>query len=310
MSVLVLGSYVQATCLRVGRLPRPGESLAASALEMEHGGKGLNLAIAMHRLGLSVDLALAVGTDAAGEALSRLLCEEGLDSRHVVRLGDRSGFGVGFIAPDGGNFLAVYPGANALLRAAHLTEALEALSERDWVCAQFEIDDEPILASFRYARGRKARTLLNPSPWRTPGPDLLEVTDILVVNESEAALLLGQAPGAAPTREQWMRHLPEWAAQSGWRGELMVATLGAQGCVALPRSEPPLYQPARTIAPVDGTGAGDAFSAGLVAGLASGLPLADALERANACGAWVAARMGVLHALPSAAQVDDFMRAN
>jgi ribokinase len=307
MGILVLGSYVQATCLCVAQLPRPGESLAASALEMEHGGKGFNLAIGIHRLGVPVAIALAVGTDAAGDELSRFLCEEGIDDRYVVRLGDHSGFGVGFIAPNGENFLAVYPGTNALLRAAHLSGALESLRREDWIYAQFEIDEEPILASFRYARDQGARTVLNPSPWHIPDPALLKVTDILVVNGSEAALLLGLDSGAVRSPQLWLSLLSEWVARSGWQGELIVATLGAEGCVAVSRDNPPLYQPAYPITPVDATGAGDAFSAGLMAGLASGMPLTDALRWANACGAWVASRMGVLRALPRAMEVDDFI---
>ncbi|CAI8880141.1 PfkB family carbohydrate kinase [Methylocaldum szegediense] len=82
----------------------------------------------------------------------------------------------------------------------------------------------------------------------------------------------------------------------------MVATLGAEGCGAVSRNEPPLCQPAYPITPVD------AFSAGLLAALAFWMTLTDALRWANACGAWVASRMGVLRALPRATEVEDFIQ--
>jgi ribokinase len=145
--------------------------------------------------------------------LLRFLCEEGIDDRHVVRLGDRSGFGIGFIAPNDENFRAAYPGANVLLRAEHLSGALESLGREDWVYAGFEINEKPILASFRYAHQQGAHTVLNPSPWRFPDLALSKVTDILMVNRSEAALLLGLDSGTARSPQLWSSLLSEWIAR-------------------------------------------------------------------------------------------------
>jgi ribokinase len=173
MRIFVLGSYVNANCLYVEKLPAPGESLIAKAMCTEPGGKGLNLAVGIHRLGVHVDTLLAVGMDSAAEALLNFLKLEGLDTRWVIRTSEQSGFGMGFIAKDGVNFLAVYPGANALLDASHIARAAVSIAEADLVCAQFEIPEVPILAAFSHARKRGIRTLLNPSPWRVPGLELL-----------------------------------------------------------------------------------------------------------------------------------------
>ena len=50
MRILVLGSFVQACCWKVERLPLPGETLIAQGLSIEAGGKGLNVAIGSRRL--------------------------------------------------------------------------------------------------------------------------------------------------------------------------------------------------------------------------------------------------------------------
>jgi ribokinase len=303
MGVFVLGSYVSANCLCVERLPLAGESLGAQALWVEHGGKGLNLAVGLHRLGLGVELLLAVGNDAAGDALLDFLRTEGLDTRWVVKAGERSGLGVGLIAADGSNVIVVYPGANALLDKTHVQTTIGALESTKLVCAQFEILDTPIQEAFQHARLCGINTLLNPSPWRVPSPSLLGLTDILVVNETEAAALFCLETSGMLAVEQWLTILPTL----DWQGKLLVVTLAERGCVALQSGQKTIHQPAWVITPTDPTGAGDAFTAGLALAWMSGLGLVDALRFANACGAMVAARQAVLPALPTITQVAAFM---
>lgn len=303
MNIFILGSYVYAHCLTVKHLPSTGESLTATGLRIEHGGKGLNLAVAMHRMGVTVEPLFAIGEDIAADGLLTFFQEQGLSTRHIVRTGPQSGYGVGFIDPGGNNFLAIYPGANGLLTSAHVHDALAYLTAADLVCAQFEIPDSPILAAFRHARHSGIKTFLNPSPWRELDPALLELTDILVVNESEAACLLAVSTRQTEPPEYWLNLLQDYC----WQGQLLVITLAEQGCVAWYQGRI-LYQPAWSIDAVDATGAGDAFSAGLAVALGEGKPVEEALNVANACGAWVAARLGVLQAVPTALEIKQWMQ--
>ena len=61
MSVLVVGNAVLDICYRVPRLPRPGETLLATARSLDVAGKGLNQAIAARRAGASDGLVATVG---------------------------------------------------------------------------------------------------------------------------------------------------------------------------------------------------------------------------------------------------------
>ena len=106
---------------------------------------------------------MAVGTDEAGAAVTRRLAEEGIATTWVLTLGSHSGYGVGFIAPDGQNFLAIHLGANALLTTEHIDQARDVFVHADWVVAQFEIPDPVILHAFRQARRLGKHTYLNPS---------------------------------------------------------------------------------------------------------------------------------------------------
>lgn len=308
MPILVLASYVHAHCLHVERLPCSGESVQATGIIEEHGGKGLNVGLAAHKQGAEVAMLLPLGMDAVADSVITLLKNEGLDDRWLLRTGPQSGFGVGFIGPNGENFLAVYPGANALLNKEHVEQALAALPDLNLIYAQFEIPEAPIRKVFEIARQRGIRTMLNPSPWRQPDPGLLKLTDILVANETEAASLFGQSDNEISV-EQWLNSLSTWSEHIAWSGELLVVTLGEAGCVALTRDNV-VYQPAWPVAALDATGAGDAFSAGLATALMNNLSLTEALSRACASGAWVAKHHGVLGCLPSQAEIDNFMQTN
>ena len=63
------------------------------------------------------------------------------------------------------------------------------------------------------------------------------------------------------------------------------------------------------VAALDGTAAGDAFTAGLVVSLREGREPDEALRRACAAGALAASRFGAQPSLPTAAEVDAILRA-
>jgi ribokinase len=308
MRAFVLGNYMNANFMYVDRLPAAGESLAATRIFQEHGGKGLNLGVGLHRLGVAVDMLMAVGRDTAGEAVTRRLVAEGMSADLFLPLGPDSGYGVGFIGPDGSNFLAAFLGANALLTADHVEQASDALGRADWVLAQYEVPNEVILHAFRLARIRGIRTYLNPSPWRMPVNELMALTDVLVVNATEAAQMFGEPAAEDMTRAEWAGRLPSMARQWGWRGMLLVVTLAHDGCVALDHSGTVAAEPAFAIQQIDATGAGDAFGCGLVFGLIQGQSLNAALRTGNACGAIIAAREGILDGLPTCAKLEAFTR--
>ena len=302
--LFVLGSFVNACCAEVERLPRPGESLRASRFTSEPGGKGFNVAIGARRLGAEVDCLVAIGDDAFGRIAEAAFAAAGISTDLVRRYAVPTGAGVGLIRADGETIVAVYPGANSSLCAEDVRAAAAHVARAAVVTAQFEITDPPILEAFEIARHAGGTTLLNPSPFRLPPVALLAATSVLVVNEREAADLaaaLGLTEGLIGpdlgSRLADAVHV---------RGpDMLVVTLGAAGAVAWVRGESePLRQPAFAVEAVDSLGAGDAFVAALAVGLGEGRPLAECLRRAAAAGAIVATRAGVHIGLPSRAEID------
>ena len=188
--VVVLGSFVHAHWWSVARLPGAGESCLAHAVHSELGGKGLNVAIGIHRLGVEVDLVVGVGRDAAAQALAGLLAQEGLGQQHVYPVAADSGRGAGLVDAAGENSIAVFPGANMDIGAPEIAQAAQAIGRASLVYGQLEMAAAAVLAAFTVARAQGVRTVLNASPAAGVSPALLAVTDVLVVNAVEAAQLL------------------------------------------------------------------------------------------------------------------------
>jgi ribokinase len=88
------------------------------------------------------------------------------------------------------------------------------------------------------------------------------------------------------------------------RSGVVVVTEGAEGAIAyedgveIARATPP------PVHAVDGTAAGDAFTACLVVSLLEGRPHEESLRRACAAGALTASKFGAQSSLPTAAEVD------
>jgi ribokinase len=267
--IAVVGSVNLDLVARCERLPRPGETVTGASFQRVPGGKGANQAVAAARLGAEVSFIGAVAVDdLADEALAGLE-EAGVDTGGVAWISEAGVHtGVALILVDGvgENQIVVAPGANA-----HLSPAEIDVGAADAVLCQLEIPDETV-----YAAAQQARFFcLNAAPAR---PFDVE-PDLLVVNRLEHEV-------------------------TGDRGKLVAVTLGAEGAILLEtgeviaRAEPP------PVIAVDGTAAGDAFTACLVVSLVEGRPREESLQRACAAGALAASRPGAQPSLPTAAEID------
>lgn len=311
-AAFVLGNFVQACCWSVPRLPLPGETLVATGVHIEPGGKGLNVAVCLQRLGARVSTLIGCGSDAAGAQLLALLEQEGVDTAHVHQLAGASGWGSGWIGADGQNAIAVYPGANLLLTAAHVSQAHSAIDAAQLVYGQFETSLPAVEAAFQYAHASGISCVLNPSPWQTPTDGLRATAHTLIVNEVEAQGLLGlpepltgSAPACAHAVAQALGALwLQWPA-----AQRVVVTLGALGSLAFERSAlaSGWHASALPVQAVDTVGAGDAFASGYCAAVLAGRSLPEALVWGNACGAHLASQAGVLGALPNAAKLSELL---
>lgn len=270
----VIGSVNLDLVAQAERLPAPGETVTGATFASYPGGKGANQALAAQRLGASVALVARVGADANAVAALALL-EAGSVNLAACIHDATAPTGVALIAVDarGENHIVVAPGANARLVPADIpAAALEGA-----VLCQLEV---PVATLEFVAAKAQGFLALNLAPARALPLAIIERADLLVVNEGEAAFY-GEALHAC---RGWV------AITYGGRG----AALFAQGR-EVARSVPP------AITPVDTTGAGDAFTAGLVVALLEQQAPAAALRFACAVGAAAALQAGAQPSLPTRA---------
>lgn len=298
LPVFVVGSANVDHILRVPRLPEVGETVTDGVYLPTFGGKGANAAVGAARAGGQVEFAGCVGEDAGGRALETELRGFGVRTRLMTRLaGCHSGQAVVLVGASGQNYLAVAPGANFAFRPEHVERLAPSFPEGAWVLIQNEIPEETNLALIAAVRARRGRILFNFAPARPFPMDALRGIDLLVVNENEAAALLGRRADSLGDPEGAARDL------AGLGPVHVVITLGADG-LAIAGAGLRLRLPARRVHAVDTTAAGDIFCGALAVGLSEGLGLPGAARFATAAASISVTRPGSMVSAPSRAEIE------
>ena len=301
--MVVVGSANADLVVKVVRRPGAGETVLGGELVTLPGGKGANQAVAAARLGASTAFIGRVGQDAHGQLLLDSLRSDGVDVTAVTTGAEPTGVAIIYLTPDGDNSIVVAPGANGTLAPEHVRGTAVATAEV--LLLQREVDPGTSLAAALACGGQ---VVLNLAPSGPMPAQLLARTDVLVVNQHEAADLLAAAgllDPAAPAGPEGPADAAELL--RGLGPAAVVVTLGADGAVAVDASG--RYRARSPRVPVvDTTGAGDAFTGALGWRLAAGDDLATALEVAVKVGALTVTRTGAQPSFPTAAEMQAFDR--
>jgi ribokinase len=291
----VLGSINLDVVIGVEAFPTAGETIMSRSVVQTQGGKGANQAIAAARMGRSVAMIGALGDDDAGRMLAGVLEENGVDLTGVARLADTvSGVAHVIVDARGQNEIMVHSGANAIVAAADV----EARTPKARVhLAQLETPIEAIKSFFDLGRWNGAVNILNTAPAVAGAEVLFPLADIIVLNETELQAYAGLSDHHTARARKLI---------SNDRQKIIV-TLGADGACSVSVADAVIV-PARTVAVVDTTGAGDTFCGVLAAGLAEGRELAGALTRANAAAAISVTRAGAGLSAPTLAELEALLK--
>lgn len=296
-SIVVIGSANADLVVQVDRRPAGGETVLGSDLIITPGGKGANQAVAASLSGGDVRFVGCVGDDPYGQMLRASLTGAGVDVSGLGSVANATGCALIFITPDGENSIVVAPGANGDVTPGYLRDCEREWSGADVVVVQLEIPMDAVEFAADQCRSRGTRLVLNAAPASVLPASVLAVCDPLVVNESEAQILLGDPQESASDPESVARRLMRMGPHS------VVITLGAAGAVAMGTDGIVHREPGRKVEAVDTTGAGDAFVGALATALAAGRPLAQGLVAATEVAALSVQRPGAQSSYPSLAEI-------
>ncbi|NQW91839.1 ribokinase [Curtobacterium sp. VKM Ac-2861] len=283
-TIVIVGSLNADLVVRTERFPKPGETLHGSDLAILPGGKSANQAVAAGRLGGTVRMIGAVGDDGNGALLRDSVAAAGADTTHVaVREGVATGTAVITVDAAGENTIVISAGANGTLTPDDVPA--DAFDDAGVLGLCLEVSIDVVLAAARAAHAAGVTVLTNLSPFGDVPAELLELTDVLLVNEHEAESL-GEH-GVARS----------------------IVTRGGSGCLVHDGEADPVSIDAVRVEPVDTTGCGDAFMGSVALRLAVGDSLVDAARFAVGVGAYAATKAGAQASYPTTAELEAFLRA-
>lgn len=291
----------------LAELPAPGELTASDDFLLAPGGCAANVAISLAKLGIPSAVSGRVGADFFGDFLQGELHAFGVDTSGLRRSPDR-GTSKTVVLPVAGQdrrFVHSF-GANADFTVQDVDRSLLALCDVFYLGGHLVLPSvsAPELAQLcAEARAGGARTVLDvvvplgAAVSLDSVREILPHVDVFVPNEDEARALTGEPD----PRRQAARLLEAGAGT-------VIVTRGVEGAVLRSRDEL-LEVPAPRVASIEQSGAGDAFSAGLITGLLAGWDAERRVRFASVIGASATTALGCTAGVFSRTQAEVFLEA-
>lgn len=302
--ILTIGSANMDMTLRLTRVPSPGETLIDNgSVSYSPGGKTANAAAAFAKLGADCVFCTRLGADTHGQRLYNTYRSLGIDTQFItVDKTVPTGFAAVLVEADGQNRIIVYPGANAGFTREDVDAALTCAP--DAIFLQFEIPFEIVEYILHQAYLMRIPVFIDGGPASADYRlEALPSIELFSPNEEETFVYTGIRPTGA---DSCLRAAIEL--QRRVRARYYVLKLGDRGAYIYDGRLCHMIA-SYTVAAVDTTAAGDAFTAALTLEyLRNGGNMPDACRFANAVGALTVMREGSTTAIPTAAEVADFMR--
>ncbi len=294
--VLVAGAINSDLVSRVARVPGAGETVTGDSFAIFGGGKGANQAVAAARSGARVSLLGAVGQDAFGrDRLSELAVERIDVSAVAVVAGKASGTASIWVEPGGENRILYVPGATGMVTERAAIDLVERMRPAV-VLTTLELPIAVLTALYTRARALGITVVLNATPEPESGRTVLGLVDVLILNEPEAAALLGRDPGGDEGTGAAAGLLENGP-------KTVVVTMGAAGATLVDASGSETVTTPQ-VEVVDTTAAGDALCGAFAAELATGKTPIEALRYGVIAGSLAVTKDGAQPSIPTRAQID------
>jgi ribokinase len=302
--IAVIGSSNIDLIMQVPRFPIPGETISGGEFSQTFGGKGANQAVAAARAGGNVVFITCLGVDHFAEEFIERLEEDGIDTTTIFQeAGVSTGTAMIMVNSDGENLIAVAPGANFRLKERHLAKAAPFLSEASVLLLQGELHPDMLRYVLKWTSGNDKKVLLNMAPAQHLEPEYLKDVNLLLVNESEAGILVNRPV----TGIEEAKTAAEELAQTVQGG--VIVSLGPNGSYVVTEDIRQIV-PAFKVKAVDTTAAGDVYCGTLATALVEGMEPMEAVRFASAAAAISVTRLGAQPSIPKREEIEHFLSIN
>ncbi len=288
--ITVIGSANVDLVIHSEKMPKLGETLVGNNFQINAGGKGLNQAVAIAKLGGEVSFFGAIGKDSYGHVLQNTLNEQHISFEGIRSETEPTGIAMITIV-NGDNFIILNAGANNALTPEVIRHKKELIVESGFCVLQLEIPIETVFEICRIAKQSETKIVLNPAPFKTLPNTVYQLIDYLIPNEHEAESLTGVCIKSEKSAIEAVQKIKALGVKN------VVITLGDKGCVYNDGDEV-LFHPAECVTAVDTTSAGDCFIGALVARLSQNKSLSDAIVFATKAAAIAVSRAGAAKSIP------------
>lgn len=302
--IFVAGSFnVDVTCY-APRIPRHGETVPGTSVNISSGGKGFNQATAAAHAGSEVVMLSKIGDDALSSIAKDCFQKEGVSTR-LLTVVPGTNTGCAFIEVEEStaeNRIVIVPGANALVGRKDIENAKEEIASSDFVLTQLETSLESVEALAEACLTYHKPLILNPAPAK-PLPDhLFRMITIFTPNETEAEFYTG----IKIENESDAHRASTILLEKGIKN--VIITLGKRGVFYKTEERSGLVQ-APEVKAVDTTGAGDAFNGALAAKLSAGENLLAAMEFSCAFASLSVTKKGAAASMPTLNETNAFLKS-
>ena len=295
-NVILAGSINMDIVVTSAKHPNIGETVIGTNLKYFPGGKGANQAVSSKKLGAKTVMIGKVGVDGFGKELVSFLEKHEIEN-HISYDPDRpTGTALITISSEtSNNTIVVIPGANFQLSESDVEQF--PLHKGDILLSQFEIPFSTIRAFFKKGRQIGTLNILNPAPAHLIDENLLGLTDILILNETELEFISGCSINVSD-----IGTITAAVSKIIIDGLSIIVTVGEAGAVGY--FEDKIIQVnGIKVSAVDTTGAGDCFVGAIASQLAIDSSIEDAIKFANVAASICVTRHGAGPSMPSISEV-------
>ncbi len=285
--VVLVGSINMDTLIHLKSYPKMGETSVAASVSVMPGGKSLNQAVAISKLGAEAYLIGRVGKDYDGGVVFEYLESQQVSTEGIVRTSKAStGHAYVHIQQDGESGIVIYSGANDFLCPQDISKNISAFQNASFCLLQTEVSSDVVEYAARAAYSEGVKILLKPAATNSISDELIKQVYIFLPNEREINLLCPQEASYEAKADYFLKK----------GAKHVIITLGHRGCYWSDGTHSRYFEATRVQA-VDTTGAADAFAGALVVCLTRNLSMEESIRCATIAAGLSTAKLGACTAM-------------